>query len=56
MTRQKAIEILDRMYDDTLEFRQKFSEANGIDVVNDILIALLTAIDALKENGGDADA
>ena len=49
MTKNKAIEILDKEYDAVLEFRQMFSADNDIDIVNDELIALLTAIDALKE-------
>ena len=48
MTKNKAIEILNKDYDAILEFRQIFSENNDIDVVNDELIALLTAIDALE--------
>lgn len=54
MTRQRAIEILDKEYDYNVEYRE--IPYVDTDEVNDTLIALLTAIDALKENGGDADA
>jgi hypothetical protein len=48
MTANKAIEILDREYDDFIRYKDLLWRLNG-DEVTDYLIALLTAIDALKE-------
>lgn len=47
MTKQKAIEILNDEYDKNILCREILSDS---DYLNDKLIALLTAIDALKEN------
>ena len=46
MTKNKAIEILDKEYDFFLNYR----EIPNVDTdsVNDLLIALLTAIDSLE--------
>ena len=54
MTAIKAIEILNKMYDKQLEKEKVCSEVidiaiKRIDEINDRKIALLTAIDALKE-------
>lgn len=46
MTKNKAIEILDNEYDFFLNYREY--PYVDIDTVNDRLIALLTAIDALE--------
>jgi hypothetical protein len=47
MTKNKAIEILDNEYDECIKYRE--IPYVDIDEVNDLLIALLTAMDALKE-------
>ena len=46
MTKNKAIEILNKEYDECIKYR----EVMGVDIddMNDTLIALLTAIDALE--------
>lgn len=46
MTKNKAIEILDKEYDYNVEYRE--IPYVDTDTVNDRLIALLTAIDALE--------
>lgn len=51
MTANKAIKILDKEYDFFLNYRE--TPYVDTDTVNDILIALLTAIDALKEKVGE---
>jgi hypothetical protein len=54
MTIIKAMEILNDMYDEQLEKEKLYSEAletiiQKIDITNNKKMALLTAIDALKE-------
>jgi prefoldin subunit 5 len=51
MTKNKAIEILDNEYDECIKYREVMGA--DIDDMNDTLIALLTAIDALKEKAGE---
>ena len=46
MTKNKAIEILDKEYDYNVKYRE--IPDVDTDTVNDLLIALLTAIDALE--------
>lgn len=53
MTRQRAIEILDREYADFIRYKDLLRRLHG-DEVNDYIIAILTAEDALKA-GGDAE-
>lgn len=46
MTKNKAIEMLDKEYDYYVEYRE--IPYVDTDMVNDLLIAILTAIDALE--------
>lgn len=50
MTKAKAIEILNREYSANVWWRDKIP--NDVDYSNDLLIALLTAIDALEQDNG----
>lgn len=53
MTRAKAIEILNIGYDGCVKFRETVrGNSDEFDYLNDLLIALLTAIDALEQNPG----
>lgn len=47
MTKAKAVEILNQEYDHAIWLREIRGNSYYL---NDLLIALLTAIDALKEN------
>lgn len=48
MTKNKAIEILNNEYDECIKFKSRKIPYVDTDTVNDLLIALLTAIDALE--------
>lgn len=54
MTKQKAIELLNQEYDINVLERESMNKYNCTkhrsDHINDVLIALLTAIDELEEN------
>ena len=51
MTKAKAIETLNIGYDGCVKFRKTLRDnPNEFDYLNDLLIALLTAIDALGQN------
>jgi hypothetical protein len=60
VTRAKAVEILNRDYDGTILCRDILHNIpnpdcdilDGVDYLNDLLIALLTAIDALEQGNG----
>ena len=49
MTKAKAVEILNQEYDNAIWLRER--QCNS-DYLNDLLIALLTAIDALEQDNG----
>lgn len=48
MTKQKAIEILNDEYNKNIVYRAVLSDKES-DHINDVLIALLTAIDVLNQ-------
>lgn len=48
MTKNKAIEILNNEYDECIKFKHRKIPYADTDAINDLLIALLTAIDALE--------
>lgn len=55
MTKQKAIEILNDEYNKNIVYRAVLSDKES-DHINDVLIALLTAIDTLNQaNGSDPE-
>ena len=53
MTKAKAIEVLNIGYSGCVRFRETLrDEPDDFDSLNDLMIALLTAIDALEQNNG----
>ena len=52
MTKARAIEVLNIGYDGCVKFRETLrgNSDDDVDYLNDLLIALLTAIDALEQN------
>lgn len=53
MTRARAIEILNIGYDGCVKFRETLrGNSDEFDYLNDLMIALLTAIDALEQDNG----
>lgn len=53
MTKSKAIEILNIGYNGSVKFRETLRDnPDDFDYLNDLLIALLTAIDALEQDNG----
>ena len=53
MTKAKAIEILNDEYNGCIEYREALKSCDDIDEVNDTLIALLMAIDALEQDSSN---
>ena len=53
VTKAKAIEVLNIGYSGCVRFRETLrDEPDDFDSLNDLMIALLTAIDALEQNNG----
>lgn len=54
MTKTKAIEVLNKIYHDSVVYKAMIKRTTNkvVDDVDDTMIALLTAIDALEQNNG----
>ena len=52
MTRAKAVEVLNKIYHDSVVYKAMMKRTTNkvVDDVDDTMIALLTAIDALKQS------